>query len=139
MFADLSETDKATIAATLRPRLAIPGEYVVHKGEAGDSMYLISSGSLEVTVSDKTFTLGNGDFFGEMALILHQPRNADVISTSFCDLLCLRKHDFERLLEENAAMREHIEEIAAERQAEDAGSAPAELADDDSAQATETE
>lgn len=119
LFEDLSATDRATIASILKPRLAIPNEYVVRKGEIGDSMYLISSGSLNVLVGDQVFTLGNGDFFGEMALVLDQPRNADVVSNSFCDLLCLRKKDFTRLLQENAAIREHVESIAAERQKAD--------------------
>ncbi len=63
--------------------------------------------------------MSNGDFFGELSLLKAQPRNADVITNGFADLLTLSKRDFDKLLRENAAMHEHIEEVAKERLAQD--------------------
>jgi CPA1 family monovalent cation:H+ antiporter len=115
LFTDLSETDKAEIASMLKPRLAIPGEMICHKGDTGHEMYFISSGTLEVKLDQGDVQLNNGDYFGELSLLRAQPRNADVVANGFCDLLILRKRDFDRLLEENAAIREHVYEIAADR------------------------
>ena len=115
LFKDLSETDKAEIASMLKPRLAIPGEMICHKGEMGHEMYFISSGTLEVKLEHGDVQLNNGDFFGELSLLQTAPRNADVVANGFCDLLLLRKKDFDRLLEENAAISEHVQAIAADR------------------------
>lgn len=115
LFTDLSETDKAEIASMLKPRLAIPDEMICHKGEMGHEMYFISSGTLEVKLEQGDIQLNNGDFFGELSLLRAEPRNADVVANGFCDLLLLRKKDFDRLLDENAAISEHVHSIAADR------------------------
>jgi CPA1 family monovalent cation:H+ antiporter len=88
---------------------------ICHKGEMGHEMYFISSGTLEVKLEHGDVQLNNGDFFGELSLLQTAPRNADVVANGFCDLLLLRKKDFDRLLEENAAISEHVQAIAADR------------------------
>jgi CPA1 family monovalent cation:H+ antiporter len=88
---------------------------VVHEGDAGDAMYFISNGSLRVELEPEPVLLGSGDFFGELALITHQPRNADVVATGFADLLVLRTSDFQKLMEANPDAKKRIEAVAAER------------------------
>ncbi len=50
LFTNLSATDQAEIASMLKPRLAIPGEMICHKGDMGHHMYFISSGTLDVVL-----------------------------------------------------------------------------------------
>ena len=59
-------------------------------------MYIINHGRVDVRDGEKVIvSLEDGMFFGEQALIKHTTRNADVISTSYCDLYILEKDDFQ--------------------------------------------
>lgn len=115
MFATLDPGERATISQMLRPRLTVPDEVVVRKGERGDAMYFISSGAVEVRIAPSPVTLGTGDMFGEMALLSGQPRMADVVSLGFGQLLSLSRRDFARLLKTSDKLRAHIQAIARER------------------------
>ena len=109
------------IAALLKPLLVVPGEKVVTRGEAGDAMYFISSGGVEVGLEPEPVTIGSGDFFGELALLTDKPRNADVTALCYCNVLALFRRDFAHLLERDQALRETINRVARER----LGEAPA--------------
>ena len=93
----------------------IPGEVICKEGDAGDSMFFISSGALSVNLKDGAVTLGSGEFFGEIALLKETPRVATVAANSFCELLVLRKADFEELLVKSPQLKEEIEKVAAAR------------------------
>ena len=63
-------------------------------------MYIINHGRVDVRDGEKVIvSLEDGMFFGEQALIKHTTRNADVISTSYCDLYILEKDDFLTLIQ----------------------------------------
>ena len=82
------------------------GEYVVRQGDTGDCMYLVLSGELEVIrrSGGREFViamLGEGDFFGEMALVDRDIRSASVRAVGRAVLLKLDKETFlERVHEE---------------------------------------
>jgi CRP-like cAMP-binding protein len=72
------------------------GEVIFRQGDLGSCMYVIQSGKVEVTVHrDETQyclqTLGEGDFFGEMALFGNQVRSATVRAVSEVYALTLEK------------------------------------------------
>jgi CPA1 family monovalent cation:H+ antiporter len=110
-----------TLARLLRPRLALPGELVVAKGSRGVAMFFIASGQVEVKVPDGPTRLGPGDFFGELALLTHRPRTADVIALGYCNLLTLEARDFTALLRNNPDLKAEIESVAEHRLAAAAG------------------
>ena len=114
-FADLPSDRIASIATLLKPRLVLPGEKVLRKGDSGDAMYFISNGAVEVALEPDARQLGSGDFFGELSLLTDRPRNADVTATGFCDLLTLYVKDFQHLLETDVDLRNTIEKVARER------------------------
>jgi CRP-like cAMP-binding protein len=99
----------------LRPRVAVPGERIITKGEHGDAMYFISSGSVDVLTGAKPITLARGNFFGEMALVLDTTRQADVVASSYCHLLTLQAEDFQKLLRAHPDMKTAIDREAAAR------------------------
>jgi monovalent cation:H+ antiporter, CPA1 family len=115
MFADLTEHQLSAVADLLKPRFAVPGERLIHRGDRGDSMYFICSGSVEVHAARQTIRLGRGDFVGEMALLLAQPRQADVTAISYCLLLVLQDEDFQSLLKGSKEIRGRIDTAAAAR------------------------
>ena len=118
IFASLQEAQIAQLAGTLTPELFPPGERIISAGELGDRMYFIASGSVEVLVGIEPVRLKVGDFVGEMALLTDKPRNADVISSGYTNLLVLKRRDFDALLKAHTGLRETIEEIAQRREKE---------------------
>ncbi len=118
LFADLAPGRRAAIARLLSPRLVLPGERIVTKGERGDAMYFIASGAVAVSVGDSEVRLGSGEFFGEIALLAHRPRTADVTALGFCRLLTLNAADFAKLLSGDAEMKAAIDAVARQRLAQ---------------------
>ena len=115
LFANVDGEKRQSIANLLRPRLVVPGEIICKAGDAGDSMFFISSGALSVQLESGAVTLGSGEFFGEIALLRDTPRVATVAADSFCELLVLRKQDFEGLLTKNPQLKGEIEKVAEDR------------------------
>ncbi len=98
MFAGLGEAEVRALARLFRPRLLVPEEKIIRRGERGHAMYFISSGAVEVVLPERRVRLGSGDFFGEMALLSGQRRQADVITLGYCRVLVLSAADFRRFL-----------------------------------------
>jgi CPA1 family monovalent cation:H+ antiporter len=115
LFAALDAQRLKAIARLLRPRLALPAERIITRGARGDAMYFVASGAVEVQIGSAPIRLGSGDFFGEIALVTHLPRTADVAALGYCHLLVLRQRDFDRLLAGNPDLRERIGSVARER------------------------
>jgi CPA1 family monovalent cation:H+ antiporter len=115
LFADLDRRHLDAVARLLRPRFAIPGERLISAGETGDAMYFISTGVVEVLAAGHRFLLTQGDFFGEMALLHDQARQADVEALSYCQLLVLAKRDFNVLLRTSRHIRTLIDRADRER------------------------
>lgn len=103
----------------LKPRVFVPGERIFRIDEAGDALYFIHSGDVEVLSRDNgtIARLGEGAFFGEMALISDSPRTATVRATTFCDLYCLPRDSFQRVTAAYPEFRRHVEEVMHARRA----------------------
>lgn len=82
------------------------GDTIIKQGEDGDYYYIIKTGKCKVTRSSKTkteltlATLGDGDAFGEEALLTEAKRNANIVMTTDGVLMRLSKEDFNELLRE---------------------------------------
>ncbi len=114
-FSELAPHRIEKVVQLLKPRLVIPGETIIRKGEAGNAMYFISNGCVEVDLHPEPAHLGSGQFFGEIALVKDYKRTADVTALGFCDLLVLYVKDFHKLLADNPEIRETINRVAEER------------------------
>jgi ABC-2 type transport system ATP-binding protein len=121
LFDGLDEASLAVIANRFVTRREQAGQLLVRQGDLGDQFYVIVNGSVEVTRSEpgeperQLAVLGRGDFFGEIALIRDQPRNASVRTLTPCLLLTLDRGSFLELLETRPQMRAYVERVAAER------------------------
>ena len=121
MFEALSGSQKQAIARLLHPQLGIPGEMIIRKGDPGTGMYFVSSGAVQVEIQPTPVIIGTGGFFGEMSLVIQQPRAANVVALGYCELLALPKRDFESLMELDEKIREVINSVARQRQDELSG------------------
>lgn len=97
------------------------GQAVIREGEHGNLFYILVRGTMVVTArdpagGDKEFArLADGDEFGEMALLYDEPRNATVTARTDCLVLSLTQEHFTELLESTPAIRQQVEQLAAER------------------------
>ncbi len=82
------------------------GDVIIKQGGDGDYYYIIKHGKAKVTRTSKTgseltlATLGDGDAFGEEALLSEAKRNANIVMTTDGSLVRLSKEDFNELLKE---------------------------------------
>ena len=119
LFANLGVATIARLVGVLRARKVPAGADIVTRGEIGDGMYFIASGEVEIILPDRRIKLGNGDFFGELALLKPDARRtATVVATKSCELLKLEQRDLQSLLERHADLAETVGEIARRRLAE---------------------
>jgi CPA1 family monovalent cation:H+ antiporter len=72
---------------------------------------------VEVRILPNPVQLGSGDFFGELALLVAERRNADVVALGYCQLLTLAARDLHRLFGTEPALRDQIHAIAEARTA----------------------
>jgi CRP-like cAMP-binding protein len=79
-----SSLGSASIAALLRSGrwiAVVPEEIVVEEGDEGNAFYVIGSGRADVLQDEKVIrSLGAGDHFGELALLMDVPRTASVVA-----------------------------------------------------------
>ncbi len=117
MFASLGAATIAEVARLLRRREIGPRRAICRKGEAGDGMYFIVEGEVEVLLGANRPRLGPGDFFGELALITGAPRVATVVSRERTTLLVLDVADFRGLAAARPELLHAIEGEAVRRHA----------------------
>lgn len=84
------------LAANLKQEFCIPGKKIIHQGDTGKEMYIISHGSVEVLSAkgEVMAILDKGQFFGEIALVRNVTRTADIVAKTYCDLYVLTQEDF---------------------------------------------
>ena len=97
-----------------------PGDIVFQQGDLGDSVYVIQEGECDVLrdkdgLPELLATLKHGDYFGEMALLSDQTRNATIRARSAMNVLIIPKHDFNKLRESVPAFGDVFSELAKRR------------------------
>jgi hypothetical protein len=117
-FKGASEELIREISLAMRPTVYMPGDAVFRAGEQGQEMFFIGRGEVEVLAKDGSAVqavLRDGDFFGEGALVLGQPRSATVRAVGFCDLYALDKNSFESIMQRHPQFAAHIKAMINER------------------------
>ena len=95
-------------------RIYAAGEQVIRQGEPGGSMFVIMSGSVEVTAREadqpaaRLAVLGEGDYFGEMSLMTGAPRVATVTTLCESRLLEVGKASFGAMLAAEPELMESL-------------------------------
>ena len=90
------------------------GVSLIREGDFGHSVFAIVDGTAEVSVEGAVVRrLGQGDVFGEIAVLSSGRRTATVTSTSAMRLVSLFKRDLWRLADERPAFGEALREVTA--------------------------
>ena len=111
-----SSLNKEEIASLLRDevsqeRIYPQGTVILSGGRVGDSIFLIGSGSVQITLGGTggpLFPLGilqAGEIFGEMAVLERKPRSATVLAKEDCLLLEVAGEEIRNLLEAHLEMQ----------------------------------
>ncbi len=117
LFRDGDTVFLEQVIMALKPYQAAAGELLIEKGELGREMYVIEQGEVEVLADDGKIlkVLTDGDTFGEVGVVMSQPRNASVRAKIPTDLYVLEKTDFNRILRDNPNFAEAVIKVARER------------------------
>jgi CRP/FNR family cyclic AMP-dependent transcriptional regulator len=107
LFRALDDMAASELCALLTTREIGAGTPLFHRGEPGDSMYLVENGCVRISVKDADghdttlAEMGKGDFFGEMSLLDGNARSADATASVDTRLAVLPRADFRSFLRKN--------------------------------------
>jgi len=117
LFSHRSAADLESIVASVSLRACVSGETIFKQGDPGDALYIVAEG--QVLLPDPSghvlATLGQGEVFGEMALLGNRPRNATVKTLRETNLLVIDAPSFHHLLQRDSTFRAKVHELARER------------------------
>jgi voltage-gated potassium channel len=114
-FAALGPAAIADVTHMLRTMDLPARTTIIRKGQTGDCMYFIAAGEVEVDLPGKKVRLGEGAFFGEMALLGNNLRSANITTTFVSKLLVLDLVDFRLLMARHPDLAETIDAEAKRR------------------------
>jgi cAMP-dependent protein kinase regulator len=102
ILSTISEYERFTIADALMPMDYREGETIVSEGQEGNDFYIIADGEVKVTKANSeeevSRRLACGDYFGELALLSSDTRQASVTACKLTKCLRLDRRTFKRLL-----------------------------------------
>lgn len=125
LFAAFDDTEIAELGEAMR-RLQVPvGTAVVRQGEAGNSLFVVAEGALDVLLSPSGLDgrparldrLRPGDLFGEMSLMTGQPRSASVVACTDAVLFELDKGHLDPVLRRRPELERQLADLMAQRRA----------------------
>jgi CRP/FNR family cyclic AMP-dependent transcriptional regulator len=101
-----------------------PANYTIFKeNDEGDALYIIKKGTIQIYHEPKEegdlpkniAEINKGGFFGEMALVSDQPRNASAKTMVESEVFILSKDDFKKLLDSNPTLAAQISAAVVDR------------------------
>jgi len=124
LFANLSEDEQRTLAASARLAPFSPREVITRQGAAAHWLYVLLKGRAAVRVSApdgeerQVAVLEAPNFFGEMALMTGQPREATVIAQDEVQCLRVDRKDLEGIIQRRPEIASEISGVLATRRVE---------------------
>jgi predicted RND superfamily exporter protein len=102
LFAGLRPAQARIVVLMGEIKRFAPGESIIRRGEAGDEMYVIMQGTVDVLAGAgaerrKIAQHKRGDVFGEMAFVRRHVRSADVVAVEPVELLAVNERFLQRI------------------------------------------
>lgn len=104
LFSELDGEELSKVASLTQQRSVAKDTAIFHAGDPADAVFVVARGKVKIvtTSSDgREFiltVLGQGQVFGEMALIEEAPRSASVITATAVELVVISREEFHHLL-----------------------------------------
>jgi CRP/FNR family cyclic AMP-dependent transcriptional regulator len=104
LFSLLDEQERATLAERLETVSFAAGSALFHRGDPGDSLYVVKSGEVEIFFKNDTGermlleVARSGDFFGEISLLDAGPRMASAVVTKDLEAVIVDREDLSELI-----------------------------------------
>jgi cAMP-dependent protein kinase regulator len=118
LFSGFSRDELVAVIKGLRLLTFEPGDIVLTEGDRGDSLYVITTGTLKTFVRDTTQggqllmrRLKEGDFFGEISILSGKARSATVTAATHCEMLELDRATLEQITASYPHVRQVLEEF----------------------------
>jgi small-conductance mechanosensitive channel len=117
LFHVLRTEEREHLANAMVPRLFGAGERIIEEGAAGQTFYVVASGTVAVTTRRgvEVTRLARGQYFGEMSLLTGEPRSATVVAVDDSVLFELDRPGFAELFEMHPGLATQLSTILAER------------------------
>lgn len=115
LFRALDAPSIAEIMRYLRAQSVPAGTLIVRRGETAHSMYFIAEGEVEIELPTEKVRLGEGQFFGEIAVLHKTLRTANVRAAQPTKMLILDSYDLQTLTVRNPEIGEAIRKVAESR------------------------
>ncbi|MGL5114387.1 MAG: cyclic nucleotide-gated ion channel [Beijerinckiaceae bacterium] len=110
IFAHLEPHVLGEIISMMHSQMAEEGETIYRKRDAGDRLFVIGSGAVELTGTGRRRVLGAGDAFGEDAVLRGGVRLESARATSRTRLLALHRADMLQLVERDPEIGKRLAE-----------------------------
>lgn len=116
LFASLTKEEFAEVTDRMIPYLFDPGSKIVSEGDEGDSVFVVSSGTVRVStqIGNKEVVLAelkDDDFFGEVSFLTGRPRTADIVASTATEILELSGDDLRAVIEKFPRVHAVLEEF----------------------------
>lgn len=121
LFRKLDPRHLDQLASCIVTKCVRKGVTIFAKGDPGSCLFAIEEGVVKISVpsvgghSSVITLLGNGDIFGEIALLDGRPRTADAIAITDCQLFLIERRDFLPLLRAEPDLSLKLTEILCDR------------------------
>ena len=111
-FKNLTPTELTHVAESMTKRHYMPGEVVIREGDVGHELFLVSEGEVRVERGDSEVArLGPGEFFGELALMSGQRRNATVVAAAPLETYVLGEEQFHAAIDASVSFRDQLRRV----------------------------
>jgi len=131
LFSRVDDTFLSKVCMELQTRVFLPQDWIILKGDIGSELYIISRGVCQVFLrdpweqraskdeeADQEILLSNGQFFGEISLLMEVRRTTSVQAKTICEVNVLVQEIFEEILRESPDFADEMKSLIVQRKVE---------------------